>query len=78
MDSPNDGPNSSANPVYSDGDLAPLMAKIIRAKQERRAALARLPFEQKIRIVVELQKIANEIRANSGRNTPRVWDIPST
>jgi len=34
-----------------------------RSKRARRQALANLPFEQKIRILLELQKTAAEIRS---------------
>jgi hypothetical protein len=36
-------------------------------KRERRRQLAKLPFEKKIEIVVELQKIAEAIRKDSRR-----------
>jgi hypothetical protein len=45
---------------------------IFRAKAARRRELARLPFEEKIRIVVRLQKIAADIRKVQRRN---VWKI---
>ena len=45
---------------------------IFRRKRERRRLLAKLPFEKKVEIVVELQKAAAEIRKD-----PRliVWPI---
>jgi hypothetical protein len=36
--------------------------RVFEQKRERRRRLARLPFEKKIEIVVELQKAAAEIR----------------
>jgi len=45
---------------------------IFRAKADRRRELARLPFEEKIRIVVRLQKIAADIRK---ARKPLVWKI---
>jgi hypothetical protein len=45
---------------------------IFRAKTDRRRKLARLPFEEKIRIVVRLQGIAAAIR-NDKREL--VWKI---
>jgi hypothetical protein len=45
---------------------------IFRAKAERRHKLARLPFEEKIRIVVRLQKIAAAIRKD---HKFRVWRL---
>jgi hypothetical protein len=45
---------------------------IFRAKAARRRELARLPFEEKIRMVVQLQKIAADIRK---AQKPLVWKI---
>jgi hypothetical protein len=39
--------------------------RIFRQKRDRRRQLAKLPFEKKIEIVVELQKAAAEIRKNT-------------
>jgi hypothetical protein len=49
---------------------------LFRAKQRRRRELARLPIEEKIRMLVEMQKVANDIRAATGRPNRRVWRIP--
>jgi len=48
---------------------------LFRAKQRRRRELAKLPLERKIRILVNLQKMANEIRATVGGIKRRSWDI---
>jgi hypothetical protein len=45
---------------------------IFRAKAVRRQELARLPFEEKIRIVVRLQRIAADIRKGQ---RPTVWKL---
>jgi len=45
---------------------------IFKAKERRRRALARLPFEEKIRIVVRLQDIAAAIRKEKRQ---RVWRL---
>jgi hypothetical protein len=45
---------------------------IFRKKRERRRQLAKLPFEKKIEIVVELQKAAAAIRKDPRRI---VWPI---
>jgi hypothetical protein len=45
---------------------------IFRAKADRRRKLARLPFEEKIRIVVRLQGIAAAIRKDKRR---QVWQL---
>jgi hypothetical protein len=45
---------------------------VFRKKRERRRQLARLPFEKKIEIVVELQKTASAIRRDPRRI---IWPI---
>lgn len=45
---------------------------VFKKKCERRRQLARLPFEKKIEIIVELQKAAAGIREDSRR---KVWPI---
>ena len=54
---------------------AKTVERIFRAKSRQRKALAALPFEKKIDILVEMQKIAREIRKD-----PRlsVWKIKSS
>ncbi len=47
---------------------------LFKAKERFHKEQAKLPFEEKIRIVVELQKIANNIRKPSER-PGIVWDI---
>jgi hypothetical protein len=49
-----------------------IAARIFLQKRARRAQLAGLPFEKKIEIVVELQKMAKGIRKNAHR---AVWPI---
>ena len=46
--------------------------RIFRQKRDRRHQLAKLPFERKIEIVVELQKAAAGIREDARR---KVWPI---
>ena len=46
------------------------------AKEKRRRTLARLPIDEKIRVLVELQKMADGIRAAVGRSGPPVWHLP--
>ena len=45
---------------------------VFRKKRARRRQLAKLPFEKKIEIVVELQKAAAEIRKDPHRI---IWPI---
>jgi hypothetical protein len=49
--------------------------EMARAKRERRRLMARLSFEEKIRILVKLQKIAASVGAAVGRSTRPVWKI---
>ena len=44
-----------------------------RAKIKRRQQLAKLPFEEKIPILLRLQKIAVEINRAGGRKRHQVW-----
>jgi len=46
--------------------------RALMKKRERRRELAKLPFEKKIEIVVELQKAAAGVREDLKR---RVWPI---
>lgn len=46
--------------------------RVFERKRERRRQLARLPFEKKIEIIVELQKAAAEIRKD---RKPAIWPL---
>lgn len=46
--------------------------RVFERKRERRRQLARLPFEKKIEIIVELQKAAAEIRKDPRR---AIWPL---
>jgi hypothetical protein len=48
------------------------MERLVEAKQQRRLALAALPFPEKVRRVVELQKIAAPLWRQRGRKV-RIW-----
>ncbi|MBD3242262.1 MAG: hypothetical protein GF331_16840 [Chitinivibrionales bacterium] len=54
--------------------LTPEFDRLIKAKQERRRRLARLPYPEKVRILVKMQRMAYPLAAT--RN-PRacVWKI---
>ena len=58
MDSTLNGPNSEGSSTWNDPEYTGLTEKLLAAKKARHVALARLPFEEKVRIIVELQKIA--------------------
>jgi hypothetical protein len=49
--------------------------EIFRRKQAGRRAAARLPIEEKLRILVRLQHRANEIRRATGRPEMFVWQL---
>ena len=53
------------------------VARIFAAKEERRKALARLPFPQKVRAVIELQKMAATILRARGKIV-RPWNVSAT
>lgn len=55
--------------------LDPLMERIFQAKEERRKRLAALPWPEKVRILVQMQRmIVPIIRDRDPRAC--VWDIP--
>ncbi len=49
--------------------------KLFRAKEKRRRELAKLPFEKKIHILIELQKIANDLTTAHARSKLPAWNI---
>jgi len=54
---------------------ADLMKRLFDAKEERRRELAALSFVEKVRIVVELQKMAAPLqRLRDGKERP-IWNI---
>lgn len=56
------------------GPLTPEIVGILAAKERRRRHLAALPFPAKLRIVVQLQRMAAPILRARGRPV-RVWQI---
>jgi len=50
------------------------IARIFAAKEQRRQALARLPFPEKVRAVIELQKMAATILLARGK-VVRPWNV---
>jgi hypothetical protein len=53
-----------------------LIKEIFRKKAEFHRRQAQLPIEEKIKILVELQKIALTIRPNQGEDDlRRVWEL---
>ena len=49
--------------------------EIFRRKRVSRQEAARLPIEEKLRILVEMQKRANEVRRATGRPEMFVWQL---
>ena len=49
--------------------------EIFRRKRVARQEAARLPIEEKLRILVEMQKRANEVRRATGRPEMFVWQL---
>lgn len=54
--------------------LKPEIARLFVAKEARRRKLARLPFPEKVRAVVQLQEMAAPVLRARGR-TVRVWTL---
>ncbi len=52
--------------------VAPEIERLLGAKQERRRQLARLPFPEKVRIVVRLQEMAAPLLRARGKAV-HVW-----
>ena len=55
--------------------VAKEVSRLFEAKQQRRLALAGLPFPEKVRRVVQLQKIAAPLWRQRGHQV-RVWPDP--
>jgi hypothetical protein len=54
--------------------LNPAIARVLAAKEERRRRLATLPFPEKVRAVVRLQRMAAPVLRARGKRV-RVWTI---
>ncbi|MCX6645902.1 MAG: hypothetical protein NTY09_06060 [bacterium] len=65
---------TSSKEIKNPGEID-WLERARKSKLAHRVALANLPFEDKIRIVVELQKIDNELAKATGRKTGQVWEI---
>lgn len=55
--------------------LQSIAEEIFRRKQAARREAARLPIEEKLRILVKLQRRANEVRRATGRPEMFVWQL---
>ena len=54
--------------------ISPEIARIFAAKEERRKALARLPFPAKVRAVMQLQEMAAVILRARGKSV-KPWPV---
>lgn len=53
--------------------LEDIVQKIFKAKKKYHKKMAKLPIEEKIKILVELQKLG--VEANKKMKNKKVWDI---
>ena len=56
------------------GALRPEVARLLAAKEDRRRKLSGLPFPEKVRVVVRLQRMVAPVLRARGRQV-RVWNI---
>ncbi len=54
--------------------INPEIENILEAKVARRRVLARLPIEEKVKILIELQKMAAPLLRARGRDV-RIWEL---
>ena len=54
--------------------LPPGMETVLAAKQKHRCELAALPYEEKLRILLRLQRISDAIRQTRGASA-RAWPL---
>mgnify|MGYP000240138121 CR=1 FL=1 len=66
---------SSSENGDSENPCSELFEQLEKQKLAHRVKLANLPFEKKIKIIVELQKIDNALARAAGRKTGKVWEI---
>jgi hypothetical protein len=60
-----------------DVATSPLPRDIYAVKAQARRELAKLPIEEKIRRLVQIQVRARVIAIGKGREPPLVWKLPS-
>jgi hypothetical protein len=59
----------------TSSDKKKLAERLLRAKAARRRHLAALPIEEKIKILIRMQKLSNDIRRKTGRKPLPEWEI---
>lgn len=75
MGSKRDGMNTDETSASGDAAIPAWAEALFRAKEERRRELACLPIEEKIKIIVEMQKMVQHIPTPSGEPRPKPWAI---
>ena len=56
--------------------LIPEIEQLFRAKEQRRARLAAMPFPEKVRAVVQMQKMVAPLLRGRGLQV-RIWEMKS-
>ena len=54
--------------------VKPEIAKLFRAKEQRRARLAAMPIHEKVRAVVQMQRMAAPLLRDRGKQV-RIWEL---
>lgn len=54
--------------------VKPEIAKLFRAKEQRRARLAAMPIHEKVRAVVQMQRMAAPLLRGRGKHV-RIWEL---
>lgn len=67
--------NSGDNSASSDSAIPTWAATLFCAKEDRRRELACLPFEEKIKIIVEMQRMVEHVPTPSGEPRQKPWEI---
>lgn len=57
--------------------ITPEIEKLFQAKEQRRARLAALPFPEKVRAVVQMQRMAAPLYRSRGKQV-RIWELELT
>jgi hypothetical protein len=56
--------------------VSPEIKKLFLAKEQRRVRLAAMPFHEKVKAVVQMQRMAAPILRSRGRHV-RIWELES-
>lgn len=61
--------------MNTNNDKSVSLEQLLQTKESRRHELAALPVEEKVTILVQLQRISTDIARQSGRESQEPWDI---